>query len=199
MERYKILEGEHRSGWYLRPFINRTVMHGEFQFNEDCLYSRDLSDQINKLCGFCFLHHHFQSIRIGWRPNRMDTDKPEERRTGRYLIELFMYYYSNGVRHWKKIHDVVVGKRFRFTLRMESGILSATISNGGARTLAEPLYWDVKRRNITLRWQEPEAKLKHDLSGKPYHPYAGYLLFPYFGGQMPAIRDMTIALEYDLK
>lgn len=197
MEQYFINKGEHRSGWYFRPFINKTIMHGQFKFSDQCLYDRELTDQINKLGGFCFLHHHFQSIRIGWRPKRMDHDKPIERRTGHILIELFLYYYVGKERGWQWIRDVIPGKSFRFILRMEPNVLFATITTPTAMGLADSLYWDDKSRNVTLDFADKE--LQQDYSGSPYHPYTGYVLFPYFGGDKPAPWDMNIRFEYRLK
>jgi len=197
MEHYFINKGEHRSGWYFRPFIKKTTMHGQFKFTDQCLYDRQLTNQINKLGGFCFLHHHFQSIRLGWRPKQMDHDKPEERRTGRYLIEMFMYYYVGRERSWQWIKDVIPGKTFRFTLRMKPGIITATITNPKPLSLSDSLYCRDEQRNNTLRLNEGDNN--QDLDKELYHPYAGYVLFPYFGGDNPAPWDMNMRFEYRLK
>jgi len=63
------------------------------KFDKECLYTLpDQYDQINKLFGFSFGHHHKNSARFGWRAVGQK-------------IEIHTYCYVNGERKYEKLID----------------------------------------------------------------------------------------------
>lgn len=89
-----------RSNYLLRPFkIGRTwEKHYTVVFDESARYELDENKtQVNKLLGVGQLHHHLNSIRVGWRFNGG-------------VVELFAYRYENGERVYFRLLDVKIGE-----------------------------------------------------------------------------------------
>lgn len=120
LEEYPIQEGQHRSGCYFSPFRCKQIMSGEFMFGANCWYAREtLNDDLNKLCGFSYLHHHWQSARLAWRPT-VDPD----------LIEVWLYCYQQGQQKFKEITTVRLGERYKFSLmQLHTGTMGAVIGH----------------------------------------------------------------------
>jgi hypothetical protein len=86
-----------------RPEIKCTV-----KFTESCNYHFDNApdrNAINKLTGFCFLHPHYHSYRIGWNV-----------RDG--YIQLFAYMYHN----FERMDSVLLGDKFIFDVPISCSI-----------------------------------------------------------------------------
>lgn len=156
---YTIPENNHRSGIHFYPFINRNKMQGAFKFHENCLYEPGYSQDINKLVGFSFLHHHYQSTRIGWRTH-LDGKR----------IELFLYTYNNFQMAFKKLGLVYPEKEYKFTLQPNKAMIYGNNLD----------YTSMDYRDYT-------------------HPYLGYVLYPYYGGNLVAPHRMDIDLDFHLK
>lgn len=91
MKRYTIKKGEHYSEpRHFGLYWGQKKVSFKFNFNNNCYYSitgdRELLD-INKLCGFSFLYHMKNSIRVGWRPNPTLLNQ----------IDLFFFFHQNGI------------------------------------------------------------------------------------------------------
>ena len=91
-EVYYIQKGHHyadRVKYKVSPVYNECVEF-VFYFNDTHLYSDELqTDDINKLYGITSPKIHENSARFGWRNIKGDT------------IEVFAYWYRNGVRGFK--------------------------------------------------------------------------------------------------
>lgn len=170
MKTYSIEKDSHRSGYYFKPFIgNKSLAFNAF-FNDNCKYDIGNPDQldINKLTGISFGYHHTNSIRIGWRYNK-STDK----------IELLPYIYLNGKRLTEDKCPVIMSISTNQTIY---GMLSH--GNNNYKIL---LY--------TRDSGHTEYKIS---TGSLSIPKIGYVLFPYFGGNINAPHRMSIDMEYKL-
>jgi len=173
--RYTIPEGKHRSGLYFSPFLNKKRIEGSFLFHKNCLYYPEYSQDINKLVGFSFLYHRFESTRIGWRvydasPYNKASAAYSLRNLGINQIELFLYTYYNGNMEFKQLGLVYPNRQYQFLL-----------TPGATRIYGNNVEY---------------ISAIHD----PFaNPFFGYMLFPYFGGDLPAPHKMDIDLEYNLK
>ena len=90
MKEYTIKKGKHFSGFRYRPFIKRKEVEVAFMFTDSCRYlgnTVQMSEQINKLCGFGSIFHHKNSIRIGWRYSPIND-----------VVKLYKYEYKDGER-----------------------------------------------------------------------------------------------------
>jgi len=85
-----------------------------FKFTESAIYFFDDEDQhdVNKLFGFSFGYHHYNSVRFGWRPNKT-LDK----------IEIVGYEYVNKLRiPTIPICEVELDKWYKYELKYKGGI-----------------------------------------------------------------------------
>lgn len=106
-------------------------MELEFEFTESCKYvlPGDEQDDINKLCGFAFglmpknwggnwiRPAHWNSMRIGWRWN----PKIEK-------IELFFYWYENGIMYFEKAGETETNKKVFVWLLKHENVFTASIN-----------------------------------------------------------------------
>lgn len=94
----------HKNEHYARPLqlirkllgvrvCKERSMRAKVTFHKDCEYNLPSQDKqdINKLFGYSFGHHHRNSLRIGWRYN-------EDRKQ----IEVVSYIYIDGVRQTER-------------------------------------------------------------------------------------------------
>lgn len=92
----RIKKGHHfRSNHILTRFVFGKFMtsHYKVMFDESSIYNLpENKTQVNKLCGFGHLHHHINSMRIGWRWNNTE-----------HKVELLKYMYKNGRREQSHI------------------------------------------------------------------------------------------------
>jgi len=115
---YTIQQGNHRSGYFFEPFLGKSVMHGQFMFHQDCLYGVANMSHLNKLVGFCNLYHHYQSVRLAWRP------------AGGYFIELWHYAYQGWRNKYRKLAEVVPDRTYEFELRIKFGHTLTKVKGG---------------------------------------------------------------------
>jgi hypothetical protein len=67
---YTIKKGKHRST-YVPEFTCKNAIIGTFEFVDDPKYTIDKQKDTNKMIGLSdAIHHHWNSIRIGWRWNK---------------------------------------------------------------------------------------------------------------------------------
>lgn len=124
----KIPQGWH---WRVNHLLNRFKIGRHMQqsylvrFCGSCRY--ELSEnktQVNKLVGVGHLHHHLNSIRVGWRYNA-DRDQ----------VELLAYRYKNGVRDyihccWVEVNDIVsVDVDYTYS---KGAITASVVCDGGS-------------------------------------------------------------------
>lgn len=170
MKTYSIEKNSHRSGYYFRPILgNKSLAFNAF-FNGNCKYDIGNPDQsdINKLIGLSFGYHHTNSIRIGWRYN-IATDK----------IELLPYIYLNG----KRLHE---------------DKCPVILSISTEQTVYGMISHEDNHYKIILYTQDAGLTEYKINTGNTFIPKIGYLLFPYFGGNVKAPHEMSIDMEYRL-
>ena len=109
LKEYRIKKGKHYSGFRFRPFIRKSEMTVIVNFDESCRYlgnTIQMTEQINKLCGFGSILHHRNSIRIGWRYCPFNDH-----------ILLYTYEYKKGVRIIDKFDKVRIGQTKKLKLK----------------------------------------------------------------------------------
>jgi len=129
---YTIQKGNHRSGYYFEPLFGKSVMQGQFCFHPNCLYDVTNMSHLNKLVGFCNMYHHYQSVRLAWRPG-----------TDGYLIELWHYAYQGWRNKYRKLAEVVPERTYEFELRIKFGHTMAKVKGGGEpknKVIAGPTF-----------------------------------------------------------
>lgn len=160
---YEIKKGEHyskRTGMGRRLISLRDGRHLHFKamFTNSCLYEPQ-DDDINKLYGFTDANSlvHENSVRIGWRHD------------GSGQIEIFAYWYKDGVRGIQKL-----------------GITTPNIED----------EYEIWARNgwYYFRFNQTEFSTERT---KDSERGVRTRLFPYFGGNKPAPNDILIFIyEY---
>lgn len=161
MATYKIKKGKHRSGIHIRPHFGTKRMAWTVRFDESCTYDIGMPDQldVNKLCGISHGLHHKDSARFGWTSvgNR---------------IELFAYYYTNGVRSFKSmgVHDI--GEDIELYITVSKEFYHMTVQS---------------KSDSIIRKDRTERNVK----ACKY----GYMLYPYFGGNQTAPHDVKMSLK----
>lgn len=162
---YTIKKGKHYCQWTLPQFhFHATGFKIRFSFDQSCLYSRTEMGQewadLNKLYGISLgLRHHKNSFRIAWRAN---DDH----------IELFSYWYDDGVLHYEKLSDVSVEKEYAIVVDLTDTKASVTLFDKNA-----------------IKYEY--SRVVYNKSGRTKN-FIGYVLRPYFGGTLPAPKDMSI-------
>lgn len=105
----KIQKGTHAPLRLPCPLINPKLLAYRVAFTESCRYDigRDQGD-INKLFGIgYFPHHHDNSVRIGWNYDIVSGK-----------INLFAYWYAEGVRQWFYLRSVNIGEVNYFSIQV---------------------------------------------------------------------------------
>lgn len=170
---YKIKAGHHycSMNWRFFPHFGVEKISKDIIFHESCYYNSHIhGTHINKLFGLSFGHHHENSIRVGWRPNRNEIGK----------ISIFAYTYSNGFVDQSYVTYVKVGLRFNIVMGLNYKMdeFSLKISNNTSIT---------PKQTWAKQYDFSKCKMK-----------CGYMLFPYFGGKPTAPYDMSIDMA-DIK
>lgn len=104
----KIQKGTHAPFRLPCLLINPRLLAYRVAFTESCRYDigRDQGD-INKLFGIgYFPHHHDNSVRIGWNYDIVSGK-----------INLFAYWYAQGVRGWHYLRSVDIGEVNYFSIQ----------------------------------------------------------------------------------
>jgi len=163
---YKIQKGNHYSGLHFKPHIGETQLSHTIEFNKSAHYYFGDDDQldINKLFGLSFGFHHNNSVRFGWRSMKPYTNQ----------IEILAYIYLDGKRLSEINKNLTVGyvdinKPYEYKFMVSNNTISMYIID------TEQGIQDVK----TFVYSNKLPKI-------------GYYLYPYFGGQKPAIQDISI-------
>lgn len=183
MEPYRISEHEKRSTLAFKPFISKDPMLELWaKFNLNCLYSLRYSEDLNKLAGISLQMlpfqlnpfqlakpHHINSIRVAWRPGEaINGNNPQH-------INLYSYIYDHGVFYYHFLKSVKPSEPFYVKMYL------------GRDTVV------FKDKNGML------ARVKSNFINSLNHkPFWGYHLYPYFGGDRPSPKKMTICLNYAL-
>jgi len=109
LKEFLVKKGRHYSGFRFRPFIRCKSITVAFKFTDSCRYlgnTIQMTEQINKLCGFGAILHHRNSIRIGWRYDPINDH-----------ILLYTYEYKKGVRIVDKFDKVKIGQTKKLKLK----------------------------------------------------------------------------------
>lgn len=141
------------------------VIEKEFIFTESCLYkiNNDVPTFLNKLFGFSpsigLRAHHHNSWRFAWKPSWNLKG-----------IDIFNYYYENGILKTNFIKTVELHKKYKYRLSYE---------------------WDSK----VLRWEIIDADRSYisEISVElDFILSIGYTLGLYFGGKPKAPHKIVI-------
>ena len=120
--------------------------------------------QVNKLVGIGHVHHHLNSVRVGWR----NTDENG--------LELVAYLYHNGDRSYKSIAtNVAVNKPMLIDVEYKTnkeGYVQAEIRIDGISRSVD--VWK------SMKWWERLPVM--------------YECLPYFGGLVPAPHDINLCI-----
>jgi hypothetical protein len=109
LKSYTIKKGKHYSGFRFIPFFKCKEITVAVNFTDSCRYlgnTVQMSEQINKLCGFGAILHHRNSIRIGWRYDPIN-DK----------VDLFTYEYKDSERLITKFDSVRINQTKKIRLK----------------------------------------------------------------------------------
>lgn len=184
MSIFRVNRGEHGfNGWRPKWFhTGKSEFEGVFNFDESCIYNfSDIGDterDINKLFGLSYgilprftsgnliPAHHINSIRIGWRPKRSIR--------GHDHIEIFLYWYENGIRKQKSISGLPVPDTdYYIRVAIEGNKLEYLVAD------------------LQYAFDISDGIVDVDLPTNKW----GYMLYPYFGGNAPAPWKMKIKLD----
>lgn len=188
--KFEIKKGDHYSNCWLYKVYNMlykpliTNMGKELckkvKFSQECIY-KGLEDDVNKLFGFTIvnLHHknlteevHDNSVRFGWRPNL----------NGMY-IDIFSYYYINGVRKYVRICSVIPEKFYKYKL----GIYKINDNEWQYRFEVTSLS-----NNIVIGdYKSDKFKM---VDNNKFNLLISTNNYPYFGGNIVAPHDMVITI-----
>lgn len=153
-----------RSHHYLYHHIFRWPFHHGKRllfnaiFKADCLYDVSITgDDINKLYGICdnWSTVHRNSARFGWRHD------------GKGKIEIFAYWYVNGIRYYIRMGDTEPSLINTYEILIESHTYCFKFNDN---ILSIPRY---KRDNFGIKFR----------------------FFPYFGGDHVDPQTSTILIE----
>lgn len=109
LKTYIIKKGKHYSGFRFRPFIRCKEITVAVKFTDSCRYlgnTVQMTEQINKLCGFGAILHHMNSIRIGWRYDPIND-----------VIKLYTYEYRNKERIIEPFDEVRINQTKKIKLK----------------------------------------------------------------------------------
>ena len=169
MKEYIIKKGKHRANGFNFGIIFKKSIRFRCKFDESCLYDLGNTDNfdINKLYGFSTTYfHQKQSGRVGWRC----IDKKN--------IQLLSYSYNDSNR---SLEDSELLGEVKPNELFECKI-----------TDYEDHYLYEKKKKKNGRFQITSHAI--DKKQKDWFLFH-YILFPYFGGNNPAIHDMKIYLK----
>lgn len=156
-------------------FSKRMETEYYVQFDHSCKYLLDSNKtQVNKLLGIGHIHHHLNSVRLGWRYVE-DLDK----------IELLPYYYENGKRIIVK-NDQFPERKLYINCGETVKVKFIYAFNNNLNYVQGCIYINDNLYDINL-WFNNNDYIK----GLPFL----YECFPYFGGSVPSPHDMTIYIE----
>lgn len=102
---YTIKKGGRGNPFDFALHIGKKDHEFSFTLDEGCMYPREYTDQVNKLFGWGYGHHHQNSVRLGWRPSDAIRD-----------IELSLYTYKDGVRSIEVIGYIETNKVYECLL-----------------------------------------------------------------------------------
>ena len=160
---YWIQKGERYSTRKVSPVYSERVDF-LFRFNESNLYLDELPKNnsvkdINKLYGLTSVDIHKNSARFGWR-QKAETDS----------IELFAYWYINGVRGFKSIGIVPINKYYTYSIDVTGG----------------NYVWEFDGYGDSI------GSGKHIINDTKN--ILSFRAFPYFGGNNTAPHDMFFSI-----
>lgn len=150
----------------LFPWIRHNVksVSRKVVFHENCRYDLpgDEDDlDVNKIFGIGYLWDKKESARFGWNYNNV---------TGK--VDLFAYYHVGGVRDFKKICEVEIGKEYLMILNIyEPSYSFAVWSVGDGLPCGDTMIPKTHKKT----WS--------------------YNMGDFFGGTFPAPHDITIEIK----
>lgn len=151
---YRIEKGSHYSKGRILSSIHGNRLLFDAVFTKECLHDSTIKD-LNKLYGFIDVNSsvHRNSARFAW----VSTGKK---------IDIYVYLYRDGVRHFEKIGETLPEERHSFEIR-------------------------AKRNRYTFKFDSVERSFNR----WHYTDHGTRLrLYPYFGGNLPAPNDMLILI-----
>lgn len=141
---------------YFPKFSKYNTLDFYFEFDKSCLYELDANqNQINKLIGFSYGHHHNNSVRIGWTGDEL-SDK----------IVLYSYVYNNGVRHENKITEVFTNSLYEGVITYDESRKELTYKiclNGKSIFHKEKIDFHVKFGYLLRPYFGGKEKAPHDM------------------------------------
>ena len=164
----KIKKGKHdASGLHVRPYLGKRIISWRVNMDISCLYKaiNDDSNDLNKLCGVSFGHHHKNSLRFAWTP---DFNRP-----GQFMI--YAYWYAEGQRRSLYIANISHNVDFDLEIILDHPTVAFVAMK------PNPVFSDEKR-SVFVNFKVP-------------CPSIGYYLWPYFGGNNAAPHEMSIDLK----
>lgn len=99
---YVIKQGSHYSRHWPKLHFGTRKESIQFRFMDGCWIRPEEPDDfaISKLFGWSYGHHHRDSVRVGWTPNK-EAGK----------IDLFFYTYNDDLQHDEPFATVEVGQQ----------------------------------------------------------------------------------------
>jgi hypothetical protein len=143
----------------VRLYLKQVRLSYDVIFTDSCAYTMDYPHNldVNKLFGLSYGAHHNNSVRFGWHSNNG--------------IQLFAYYYINGVRKEDWICCLKPNIQYKFTIIRLADKYSLVITGA-------------------------DNFLKQKIVDHPVIlPNYGYELFPYMGGTQTAVQDIKILMH----
>lgn len=168
-----IPENKHyRRGMFPKIHIGKTYnIKYNVTFNSTAIYELEKNKtQVNKLLGIGLVHHHLNSIRVGWRW------VPEKGQ-----IELLAYTYRNKKREYH--HLIYVDLYKEFTLNITYSMNKSMVKY--------KVEMEIPNTAIFTLQEQQEYKLNKWYYRIPFM----YQCYPYFGGTEPAPHDISIKIK----
>lgn len=156
---YNIFKGKQYCDKNIYVPLKVSRLEFKVRFDSSAIYKTEKTENqgdINKLFGFSdnnAMHHEF-SARFGWR---WSNDS----------LRLFAYVYNRGVRSYKELGTVEIGKENHCSISLSGNGYNFELNGSETKMLRE----------------STTAKIE------------GYQLYPYFGGDESAPHDISIWIE----
>lgn len=179
MAKFTIPKGFQISHILPKFYSNKPLLNFQFEFTSNCIYDLGIThnEAVNKLYGISFglIHNtttiwgklfkkHANSFRLGWNCSLQNRK-----------IQLYAYYYNNGVRTSEYIADMDLNRQYSASIYFDRNDNKVMVDINSSDTLTSSFNsrsdYDFRFRNVP-RW--------------------GMYLYFFFGGKLPAPHKMTV-------
>jgi len=131
---YEIKKGQHYSRHWPKLHFGTRKKVVQFKFMDGCWFPLEAPDDyaINKLFGWSYGHHHRDSIRIGWTPNK----EPGK-------IDLFFYAYNDDLQYDEIFATVEIWQECEIEIWLFSGRAFFSLQRSGLPVIMDSVSFRI--------------------------------------------------------